>query len=154
MFFQEKTRVTTDSVSSLGGALNGDPGSDDGEEELSQKDVKRVEKEIQRLENQHTPVPHTPKRTLKGTSTAVRLAQRLSPKSHRKNMTEESLIKVSVLTFSVSRYLWEGLQITRKLYGTMTTEKFEKKCLLSYNINRTAAWVYVYAYKMRMIAIE
>ncbi|GFQ93142.1 otoferlin [Trichonephila clavata] len=38
--------------------------------------------------------PQQQKRTLKGTSTAVRLAQRLSPKSHRKLMTDESLIKI------------------------------------------------------------
>lgn len=75
--------------------MNGDinMGNEEGFEELSLKETRKVEKEIQRLENQHQPTPHQ-KRTLKGTSTAVRLAQRLSPKSHRKLMTEESLIKV------------------------------------------------------------
>lgn len=93
---QEKNEVPTESVSSsLAGAMNGDinMGNEEGFEELSLKETRKVEKEIQRLENQHQPTPHQ-KRTLKGTSTAVRLAQRLSPKSHRKLMTEESLIKV------------------------------------------------------------
>ncbi|GFQ97787.1 otoferlin [Trichonephila clavata] len=91
---KEKSQVTTDSQSSLG-AANGDANvcSDDGGEELSLKETRKVEKEIQRLENQHQP-PQQQKRTLKGTSTAVRLAQRLSPKSHRKLMTDESLIKI------------------------------------------------------------
>lgn len=84
--------------SSLAGTMNGEINlgpEEGGGEELSLKDVKKVEKEIQRLENQHQPPQHQ-KRTLKGTSTAVRLAQRLSPKSHRKLMTEESLIKVNL----------------------------------------------------------
>ncbi|KAG8190919.1 hypothetical protein JTE90_014400 [Oedothorax gibbosus] len=88
---KEKNRSTTDSVSSLDA---GGTRSDEDSEELSLKDVRKVEKEIQRLETQHQPTAQPQKRTLKGTSTAVRLAQRLSPKSHRKNMTEESLIKI------------------------------------------------------------
>ncbi|XP_035229609.1 otoferlin-like, partial [Stegodyphus dumicola] len=93
MIKEKNQGTTTDSVSSLG-AMNGDVNacSDEGEE-LSMKDARKVEKELQRLENQHQP-PQQQKRTLKGTSTAVRLAQRLSPKSHRKLMTEESLIKI------------------------------------------------------------
>ncbi|GFY55694.1 otoferlin [Trichonephila inaurata madagascariensis] len=62
---KEKSQVTTDSQSSLG-AANGDANvcSDDGEE-LSLKETRKVEKEIQRLENQHQPPQHQ-KRTLKG----------------------------------------------------------------------------------------
>ncbi|XP_054723978.1 otoferlin-like [Uloborus diversus] len=71
---------------------------DDGfaDETLSGKDARKAEKELIRLENQHQAgnLQIIPKRTLKGTSTAVRLAQRLSPKSHRKVMSEESLIKI------------------------------------------------------------
>ncbi|GIX83574.1 otoferlin [Caerostris extrusa] len=56
---KEKSQVTTDSVSSLG-AINGDANvcSDEGGEELSLKETRKVEKEIQRLENQHQPPQH------------------------------------------------------------------------------------------------
>ncbi|GIY69883.1 otoferlin [Caerostris darwini] len=125
---KEKSQVTTDSVSSLG-AINGDANvcSDEGGEELSLKETRKVEKEIQRLENQHQPPQHQ-KRTLKGTSTAVRLAQRLSPKSHRKLMTDESLIKIynceleNVLEFGGFREWLHSFELFR---GKRTGDELE-----------------------------
>ncbi|XP_023223426.1 otoferlin-like [Centruroides sculpturatus] len=63
-------------------------------DQLSAKDTKKMEKELQRLEYQHLPEAERKRRTFKGTSTAVRLAARLSPKSQRKEAMNESQIKI------------------------------------------------------------
>ncbi|XP_077546879.1 ferlin family C2 domain-containing myoferlin misfire isoform X2 [Haemaphysalis longicornis] len=69
--------------------------SSDGESQLSAKDVRRMEKELERLETSHLRDGTDKKRkTFKGASSAVRFAQRLSPKTQRGRIPQDSLIKI------------------------------------------------------------
>ncbi|KAH9363614.1 hypothetical protein HPB48_004135 [Haemaphysalis longicornis] len=63
--------------------------------QLSAKDVRRMEKELERLETSHLRDGTDKKRkTFKGASSAVRFAQRLSPKTQRGRIPQDSLIKI------------------------------------------------------------
>lgn len=77
------------------GDENFDIMSSDGESQLSAKDVRRMERELERLESSHLRDGTDKKRkTFKGASSAVRFAQRLSPKTQRGRIPQDSLIKV------------------------------------------------------------
>ncbi|XP_064487216.1 otoferlin-like [Ornithodoros turicata] len=68
--------------------------SNDDDSQLSAKEYRRMEKELERLEANHQRDSEKKKRTFKSASSAVRFAQRLSPKSHPRKMPEDGLIKV------------------------------------------------------------
>ncbi|UYV81940.1 FER1L6 [Cordylochernes scorpioides] len=65
-------------------------------EEISAKDIRKMRQELEKLETQHlvSDSPEKKRRTLRGTTCAVRLAQRLSPKYTRKVPLNCALIKV------------------------------------------------------------
>ncbi|XP_076320149.1 otoferlin-like isoform X2 [Tachypleus tridentatus] len=76
-------------------SANGELFSPEGGNNLSAKDTKRMEKELERLEHEYNSSDSEKKiRSFKSTSTAVRFVQKLSPKSQRKHMNNESLLKV------------------------------------------------------------
>ncbi|XP_050031171.2 otoferlin [Dermacentor andersoni] len=69
--------------------------SSDGESQLSAKDMRKMEKELERLECSHQKDGlDKKKRTFKGASSAVRFAQRLSPKTQRGRIPQDGLIKI------------------------------------------------------------
>ncbi|XP_022236089.1 uncharacterized protein LOC111083718, partial [Limulus polyphemus] len=68
--------------------------SPEGGSQLSAKDTKRMEKELERLEQEHNLSDSDKKsRSIRSTSATVRLVQRLSPKSQRKHINNESLLQ-------------------------------------------------------------
>ncbi|CAN8025600.1 unnamed protein product, partial [Ixodes persulcatus] len=74
---------------------NGDLMSNDDDSQLSAKDVRKMEKELERLEASHLREGGEKKRkTLRGATSAVRFAHKLSPKMQRVKAAQEGLIKI------------------------------------------------------------
>ncbi|KAG0439507.1 hypothetical protein HPB47_016617, partial [Ixodes persulcatus] len=74
---------------------NGDLMSNDNDSQLSAKDVRKMEKELERLEASHLREGGEKKRkTLRGATSAVRFAHKLSPKMQRVKAAQEGLIKI------------------------------------------------------------